>query len=482
MIALLDALINRGGVIKRALINKGHVLNAFINRGKKMSIHIHLLGICGTFMGSLAILAKEMGFVVTGSDKNVYPPMSTLLESKGIKIFSGHDEKHLDPLPDCVVIGNVMSRGMPIIEYILDNNIPFFSGPFFLKNHILKDKHVIAVSGTHGKTTTSSMLAWVLDYLGYEPGFLIGGVLKNFNVSARLGSGKYFVIEADEYDSAFFDKRSKFVHYKPNTLIINNIEFDHADIFDDLKDIKRQFHHLVRIIPSNGKVIYNKDDLNVDSVLKMGAWSRLESFGVDDKSDWKVKDFDQMKLKLLGKHNKLNAIAVIAALNDIGILPEKSIEALEKFDGVKRRLELVGEFEDNNIKIFDDFAHHPTAIKSTIEALKKSLGCCKRRILAIVDICSNTMRMGHHRDKLVDAAGDANLVYFFHGRPLNWDFEKTIKENFVRGVFSDPNKVLEKILEDLNDNDVILILSNGACSSIMQELLAKSIEKKFSFA
>jgi UDP-N-acetylmuramate: L-alanyl-gamma-D-glutamyl-meso-diaminopimelate ligase len=453
-------------------------------------MHVHILGICGTFMGSLALLARAAGFRVTGSDENVYPPMSTMLDAEGVEIFTGHSVEHLEANPDYIVVGNVMRRGMPIIEYLLNNNLRFCSGPEFLKQHVLQDKYVLAVSGTHGKTTTSSMLAWILHCAGKKPGFLIGGVPQNFGISAKLGSGEYFVIEADEYDSAFFDKRSKFIHYKPNTLIINNIEFDHADIFNDLQDITRQFHHLLKIIPNNGTVVYRDTDPNIKTVLQQGIWSKSKSFDLRS-GDLKLADVPNLKLKILGEHNKLNALASIAAASSIGIPASDAVEYLKNFTGVKRRLELVGEAK--GVKIIDDFAHHPTAIRETLAAVKASVQESQagqvsqsnqsdtqksgKKLITIVDICSNTMRMGEHKETLLNSLQDADLIYFFHTKQLGWDineFVKTQAHNVaakVMGVYADTKEILANLVQNVNSGDVVLFLSNGSCGGLQQELL-----------
>mgnify|MGYP002144923130 CR=1 FL=1 len=342
-------------------------------------MHIHILGICGTFMGGLAVLAKQLGYRVTGSDANVYPPMSTQLEQQGIELTEGYDPSQLDPAPDLVVIGNAMSRGNPCVEYVLDRNLPYISGPQWLLEHVLKDRWVLAVAGTHGKTTTASMLAWVLEYAKLEPGFLIGGVPGNFPVSARLGSDPFFVIEADEYDCAFFDKRSKFVHYHPRTLVMNNLEFDHADIFPDLAAIQRQFHHLMRTVPSNGRVLFPQADDNLTAVRKMGCWSEVELVGQDD-AKWKaVKLADdgsafevwldgekqgEVHWECIGEHNVNNGLMAIAAARHAGVMVEHGINALCQFKSPKRRMELKGEVA--GISVYDDFAHHPTAIATTL--------------------------------------------------------------------------------------------------------------------
>ena len=348
-------------------------------------MHIHFLGICGTFMGGLALLAKQMGYKVTGSDQAVYPPMSAQLESAGIELIEGFHASQLDIRPDEVVVGNVMTRGHDVIERMLSEQWTMISGPQWLSDHLLRSRWVLAVSGTHGKTTTSSMLAWILEYAGLEPGFLIGGVPHNFSVSARMGNKPFFVIEADEYDTAFFDKRSKFVHYQPRSLVINNIEFDHADIFRDLQDIQRQFHHVIKILPAMGKLIFNGDDENIQAVTSQGVWSECESFGLGDGCDWQLnKSHDKKKpyqfsmldgkkheghISLLGEHNALNALAAIAAARHAGVTVEQSLKALAEFQGVKRRLENKGTFA--GVTIYDDFAHHPTEIHCTLQAFKQ---------------------------------------------------------------------------------------------------------------
>ena len=350
-------------------------------------MHIHILGICGTFMGGLAVLAKQLGYRVTGSDANVYPPMSTQLEQQGIELTEGYDPSQLDPAPDLVVIGNAMSRGNPCVEYVLDRNLPYISGPQWLLEHVLQDRWVLAVAGTHGKTTTASMLAWVLEYAKLEPGFLIGGVPGNFPVSARLGSAPFFVIEADEYDCAFFDKRSKFVHYHPRTLVMNNLEFDHADIFPDLAAIQRQFHHLMRTVPSNGRVLFPQADDNLTAVRKMGCWSEVELVGQDD-AKWKaVKLADdgsafevwldgekqgEVHWECIGEHNVNNGLMAIAAARHAGVMVEHGIAALCQFKSPKRRMELKGEVA--GISVYDDFAHHPTAIETTLGGLRAKVG------------------------------------------------------------------------------------------------------------
>ena len=346
-------------------------------------MHIHILGICGTFMGGIAAIAKSMGHKVTGSDLNVYPPMSTQLESLGIQLTQGFDPAQLNPEPDIVIIGNALSRGNPAVEYILERNINYTSGPQWLSQNVLKDRWVVAASGTHGKTSTSSMIAWILDYAGLKPGFLIGGIPENFGVSARLGESPFFVIEADEYDSAFFDKRSKFVHYRPRTLVINNLEFDHADIFENLAAIQKQFHHLMRILPGNGLALIPEADTNIQQVIEMGCWSEIQTLGKDwqvgqckaDGSSFEVRLNEQscgtVNWQLIGDHNVHNGIMAIAAARHAGVKPDIAIEALCSFVNAKRRMELIGEVK--GVTIYDDFAHHPTAIKTTLKGLRNKV-------------------------------------------------------------------------------------------------------------
>lgn len=410
---------------------------------------IHILGICGTFMGSLALLAAKLGMRVTGQDQNVYPPMSTQLEEQGISLISGFDVSDLPSDVDCIVVGNVMCRGMPIVEHILNHKLTYLSGPEFLAKYILKDQHVLVVTGTHGKTTTSSMLAWILQYAGLEPGFLIGGIPNNFGISASVGAGKYFVIEGDEYDCAFFDKRSKFLHYRPQTLIINNIEFDHADIFKDLEAILVQFHHLLRIVPSEGLVVHNAADQNVQEVITRGCWTKKAAF---DQQGITIPE------NIIGTHNQLNAKAAIAAASNVGIPTEVALAALQNFSGVKRRLELKGEV--NNIKIYSDFAHHPTAIKTTIAGLLSTA----RRVIAIVDLCSNTMRAGVHKDHLVPATSAAAATFFYSKEALAWTASLT-------NVFTDQQQLAQQLRQTLQPGDNVLLMSNGAFEGFAQVLI-----------
>ncbi len=399
-------------------------------------MHVHILGICGTFMGGIAALARARGHRVTGSDRNVYPPMSTQLRSLGIELIEGYDPEQLEPAPDMVLVGNVMTRGMPVIEELLNRGLPFTSGPQWLAEHVLRERWVLAVTGTHGKTTTSSLLAWILEDAGLAPGFLIGGVAANFEATARLGEGRCFVIEADEYDTAFFDKRSKFVHLRPRTLLINNIEYDHADIFPDVAAIQRQFHQLVRIVPGAGLIVWNTADRNVREMLEMGCWTAREGFARTLAPDarWMARvapdgDYSRFEVledgsshgfvqwPLIGAHNVENALGAIAAARHAGVAPAEAIASLGRFAGVRRRLEVRGEV--NGITVFDDFAHHPTAIAATIDGLRRRVGGA--RIIAVLEPRSNTMRMGVHRDTLGPSLAGADEVWLFAPADLGWD-------------------------------------------------------------
>ncbi|HIJ30035.1 MAG TPA: UDP-N-acetylmuramate:L-alanyl-gamma-D-glutamyl-meso-diaminopimelate ligase, partial [Gammaproteobacteria bacterium] len=393
-------------------------------------MHIHILGICGTFMGGIALLARAAGHTVSGSDANVYPPMSTQLEEAGITLQQGYDPSHLDPAPDSVVIGNALSRGNPAVEYVLDQGLPYTSGPQWLAEHVLQEKWVLAISGTHGKTTTSSMLAWILEYAGMRPGFLIGGVPQNFGVSARLGETPFFVVEADEYDTAFFDKRSKFVHYRPRTLVINNLEFDHADIFDDLAAIQRQFHHLLRTVPGNGLVIHPLAEEAIDETLAQGCWSATSTIDGDWTARQTAAAWSQFQVmvdgavvgevswELTGWHNRSNALAAIVAARHAGVPAHHAVDALCEFRNVRRRMEWRGEV--NGITVYDDFAHHPTAIQLTLQGLRDKVESA--RILAIMEPRSNTMRMGIHQKTLAASFEAADQVLLLEGG-LDWDLQ-----------------------------------------------------------
>ncbi|MFA0038309.1 UDP-N-acetylmuramate:L-alanyl-gamma-D-glutamyl-meso-diaminopimelate ligase [Vibrio sp. 10N.261.52.A1] len=445
-------------------------------------MHIHILGICGTFMGGAAVLARQLGHKVTGSDANVYPPMSTLLESQGIEIIEGFDPSQLEPRPDLVVIGNAMSRGNPCVEYVLDNNLRYTSGPQWLQEFLLHDRWVLAVSGTHGKTTTSSMLAWILEDCGYAPGFLVGGVLGNFGISARLGDSMFFVVEADEYDSAFFDKRSKFVHYHPRTLVMNNLEFDHADIFDDLEAIKRQFHHLVRTVPGNGRIFSPKQDTAIQDVLLRGCWSETESSG--EAGDWDakklVKDGSQFEVyfqgecvgtvvwDLVGDHNVNNALMAIAAARHVGVTPDLACESLAKFINTKRRLEFKGEVA--GVSVYDDFAHHPTAIELTLGGLRNKVD--SKKIIAVLEPRSATMKRGVHKETLADSLKQADSTYLFQPDNIDWSVQDVADACHQPAHVSDDMDVfVAKIVSEAQAGDQILVMSNGGFGGIHQKLL-----------
>ncbi|MCG9751923.1 UDP-N-acetylmuramate:L-alanyl-gamma-D-glutamyl-meso-diaminopimelate ligase [Vibrio brasiliensis] len=451
-------------------------------------MHIHILGICGTFMGGAAILARQLGHKVTGSDANVYPPMSTLLESQGIEIIEGFDPSQLEPAPDLVVIGNAMSRGNPCVEYVLNSQIRYTSGPQWLQEFLLHDRWVLAVSGTHGKTTTSSMLAWILEDCGYQPGFLVGGVLGNFGVSARLGESVFFVVEADEYDSAFFDKRSKFVHYHPRTLVMNNLEFDHADIFDDLEAIKRQFHHLVRTVPGNGRILAPKQDTDLEDVLSRGCWSETEFSG--KQGDWQaeklIADGSQFKVffqgeevgivnwDLVGDHNVDNALMAIAAARHVGVTPDLACESLAKFINTKRRLELKGEV--NGVTVYDDFAHHPTAIELTLGGLRNKVGD-DNKIIAVLEPRSATMKRGVHKDTLAASLTKADEVFLYQPESIEWSVEDIARQCQQPAQVSDSvDQLVDKIVSSAKSGDHILVMSNGGFEGIHGKLLAKLAE------
>jgi len=450
-------------------------------------MHIHILGICGTFMGGIALLARQAGHEVSGSDENVYPPMSTQLEEQGITLMQGYDPAHLDCKPDQVVIGNVMSRGNPVVEMVLNKGIPYTSGPQWLYEYVLKDRWVLAVSGTHGKTTTSSMLAWILEYAGMQPGYLIGGVPKNFGLSARFGQLPFFVVEADEYDTAFFDKRSKFVHYHPRTLIANNLEFDHADIFDDLKSIQRQFHHLVRTVPGDGLLVSNGDSAALDEVLDMGCWTPVEKFYCDhaegvgwearhlsaDGSRFDIYYNNQLQGTLtwsqLGKHNVSNAIAAIAAARHAGVPVKVSLDALVEFAGVRRRLELRAEV--GGIRLYDDFAHHPTAIATTLEGMRGHVG--DNRIWVLLEPRSNTMRMGIHKDLLAASLKDADGVCLFQPEGMDWDLSRIATQLEGKAVIYDKvEAIVDAMRAQVQEGDYIVVMSNGGFSGIHSKLEA----------
>jgi UDP-N-acetylmuramate: L-alanyl-gamma-D-glutamyl-meso-diaminopimelate ligase len=443
-------------------------------------MHVHILGICGSFMGGIAAIAKSLGHKVTGSDKNVYPPMSTQLEALGIELTEGYCESQFDPAPDMVVIGNAMSRGNPAVEYVLNRNLPYTSGPQWLLDNLLKDRWVIGLSGTHGKTTTSSMVAWILEHAGLNPGYLIGGVPENFGVSARVGESPFFVIEADEYDSAFFDKRSKFVHYRPKTLVINNLEFDHADIFADLGAIQTQFHHLVRMVPENGLILTPNNTPAIEDMLKRGCWSSRQSLGKEWHAELLKKDGSEFNVlhngviagtvtwALVGQHNVDNALMAIAAAHHAGVTLPDAIDALSFFKNVKRRMEVKGEV--NNITLYDDFAHHPTAIATTLDGLRKKVG--NARILAVLEPRSNTMKMGVHKDTLANSWQKADKVYLYEPEGMDWSLVDSVAHsNAPTHCFRDVEKIVQGVCNVAQPGDHILVMSNGGFEGIHGRIL-----------
>ena len=461
-------------------------------------MHIHILGICGTFMGGIAAIARQAGHRVTGCDANVYPPMSTQLQAQGIELIEGFSPTQLlqfETMPDLFVIGNVVSRGNPLMEAILNQGLPYISGPQWLGEQVLYGRHVLAVAGTHGKTTTSAMLTWILEFNGYKPGYLIGGVPLNFTVSARLGEGRYFVIEADEYDTAFFDKRSKFVHYRPRTALLNNLEFDHADIFADLAAIETQFHHLVRTVPSDGLLVVNGQEPALERVITRGAWAPVERFGQDANNDWSLisqegdgfvvcksgKDVATVSWApdsgVMGRHNQLNALAAIAAANHIGISPTDSARALAQFKNVKRRLETVG--VANNITVYDDFAHHPTAITTTVDGLRRKVG--QARILAVLEPRSNTMKLGVMKAQLPDSLQQADKVFAYGANSgkesLGWDLSEVLaplnlKQSGKAQAFDDLDALVLAVAKEAKPGDHILVMSNGGFGGVHQKILS----------
>ncbi|VEB24996.1 UDP-N-acetylmuramate:L-alanyl-gamma-D-glutamyl-meso-diaminopimelate ligase [Avibacterium volantium] len=447
--------------------------------------HIHILGICGTFMGGVAIIAKQMGYKVTGSDVNVYPPMSTFLQENQIEIIPNYDPAQLMPAPDLVLIGNAMKRGNPCVEYVLENRLPYTSGPQWLHDNLLRDRWVLAVSGTHGKTTTTGMLSWILEKNGLNPGFLIGGIAGNFGTSARLGESPFFVIEADEYDTAFFDKRSKFIHYNPKTLIINNIGFDHADIFDDLKAIQRQFHHMIRTIPASGRILSFANEQSVKETLEMGCWSEQQFLGegqewyaeriTNDCTEFSVYHFGEkvaeVKWNIVGQHNMHNALMAIAAAYHAGVSIENACAALGSFINAKRRLELKGEV--NGISVYDDFAHHPAEILATLTALRDKVGGGVR-ILAVLEPRSNTMKMGVHKDELAPALARADHIFLLQPDNIPWDVVEIANQCVQPASWTaNLDKLVDMIVAEAKPSDHILVMSNGSFGGIHQKLLDK---------
>jgi len=444
-------------------------------------MHIHILGICGTFMAGIAVLAKQMGHTVTGSDNNVYPPMSTQLETLDIQCDTGYKPEHLQPAPDCVVIGNALSRGNPAVEYVLNQGLNYTSGPQWLAEQILAKKWVLAIAGTHGKTTTASMVAWILEVAQLSPSFLIGGVPQNFGISARLTNSRFFVVEADEYDAAFFDKRSKFIHYHPRTVVINNLEFDHADIFSDLAAIQKQFHHLIRTVPGQGLIIHTQQP-SILTVLQQGCWTATETFGTEA-SHWQAKPLlsdcshfevwyqgqkqGEIDWALIGTHNMHNALAAIASSHHVGVSIAQACQALKQFLNVKRRLELRGVI--NGIHVYDDFAHHPTAIATTLAGLRQRVG--QEKIIAVLELRSNSMRLGIYQDDLAVALQEADTVYFYQPEQLNWSLAKVADVLPNAKIYQDINVLIQSLIDVATDESHILIMSNGDFQNLHQRLL-----------
>jgi UDP-N-acetylmuramate: L-alanyl-gamma-D-glutamyl-meso-diaminopimelate ligase len=457
-------------------------------------MHVHILGIAGTFMGGVAAIAKAAGFRVTGSDLDVYPPMSDQLAALGIELIQGYGPEQLDLDPDIVVVGNALSRGRPVIEALLDRGMAYTSGPQWLAEHVLKDRHVLAVAGTHGKTTTASMLAWMLEHAGLEPGFLIGGVPSNFDATARLGGAggaaqrrpAHFVIEADEYDTAFFDKRAKFVHYRPRTLILNNLEYDHADIYPDIAAIRWQFAQLLRTVPGAGRIVRNGADAEIEAAIAQGCWTPCQSFGLRAADEWSAtlapgkacgeftvlrdrREVAQVRWQLLGEHNVMNALAAIAAADHVGIAPERAALALSQFRGVKRRMEIRGTV--GGVTVYDDFAHHPTAIETTLLGLRARLP--DARIITVLEPRSNTMKLGVHRDELAPALASADSAWFLNVPGLGWDLAAALAplgrrarlEGSVAGL-------VEGIVAQVRPGDQVLVMSNGGFGGLHEKLLA----------
>ena len=445
-------------------------------------MHIHILGICGTFMGGIALLARETGHQVTGSDDNVYPPMSTMLAEQGVDIMQGYKVEHLAQPADSIVVGNFMKRGLPVVEHMLNQNLVYTSGPQWLYENILRERWVLAVAGTHGKTTTSSMLAWILEYAGLKPGFLIGGVPENFGVSARLGDSPFFVVEADEYDTAFFDKRSKFVHYHPRTVVLNNLEYDHADIFPDVQAIQTQFHHLIRTVPSEGLVIANGVEASIRDTLAKGCWTPVETFA---QGDWQAEliqadgsEFEVLyqgavqgtvQWDLVGEHNVNNALAAIAAARHVGVAPIQAIAALAEFKGVKRRMQVRGTVRE--VTVYDDFAHHPTAITTTLAGLRAKVG--HARIIALLEPRSNTMRMGSHKAQLAQALQAADAVYLYQPAGLDWNLAEVVAEIGEKAqLLTSIDALVSSVTQQAQAGDHILVMSNGGFGGIHDKLLA----------
>jgi UDP-N-acetylmuramate: L-alanyl-gamma-D-glutamyl-meso-diaminopimelate ligase len=463
-----------------------------------MTRHVHILGIGGTFMGGVAAIAKAAGFRVTGSDLNVYPPMSTQLEALGIDFVQGYGAQQLALKPDIVVVGNALSRGSPVIEALLDQGLPYTSGPQWLAEHVLRDRHVIAVTGTHGKTTTTAMLTWILEEAGLEPGFLVGGVPGDFQSSARFGKAPYFVIEADEYDTAFFDKRAKFVHYRPRTAILNNLEYDHADIYPDVASIRRQFNQLLRTVPSTGRLIVNGEDGELSQTLAMGCWTPRETFGLTrakptpplEPPDWTARmakdsaasgfavrfavcfagqEVAEVSWNLLGEHNVMNALAAIGAARHAGVAPQRAAQALHTFRGVKRRMEVRGVIDE--VTVYDDFAHHPTAIETTLRGLRARVG--DARIIAVLEPRSNTMKLGVHREQMAPALALADRSWFLNSADLGWDLPGALTALGDRVRFAATvDELVHRLVAETRRGDQIVIMSNGGFGGVHEKLLA----------
>jgi UDP-N-acetylmuramate: L-alanyl-gamma-D-glutamyl-meso-diaminopimelate ligase len=450
-----------------------------------MTTHIHILGIAGTFMGGIAAIAKSAGFKVTGSDLNVYPPMSTQLQALGIEFVQGYGAEQLGLNPDVIVVGNALSRGSPVIEAMLDRGMAYTSGPLWLAEQVLRSRHVIAVTGTHGKTTTTAMLTWILQHAGLEPGYLVGGVPGNFDSSARLGKAPFFVIEADEYDTAFFDKRAKFVHYRPRTAILNNLEYDHADIYPDVASIRRQFNQLLRTVPAAGRLIVNRADPELQKTLSEGCWTPQESFGLAQ-GDWtaaiqagsaagrftvhfKGSAVGEVAWDLIGEHNVLNALAAIAAAAHVGVTPQRASAALREFRGVKRRMEVRGVVD--GITVYDDFAHHPTAIETTLKGLRARVG--GQRIVAVLEPRSNTMKLGVHRDHLAPSLEAADKSWFLNAKDLGWDLQGAVAGMGQRArLAGSVDELVKGLTQDARAGDHVLIMSNGGFGGLHDKLMA----------
>jgi UDP-N-acetylmuramate: L-alanyl-gamma-D-glutamyl-meso-diaminopimelate ligase len=450
-----------------------------------MSAHIHILGIAGTFMGGVAAIAKSAGFRVTGSDLNVYPPMSTQLTALGIEFVQGYGAEQLDLNPDVVVVGNALSRGRPVIEAILDRGMAYTSGPLWLAEQVLRSRHVIAVTGTHGKTTTTAMLTWILEHAGLSPGYLVGGVPGNFDSSARLGKSPFFVIEADEYDTAFFDKRAKFVHYRPRTAVLNNLEYDHADIYPDVASIRRQFNQLLRTVPGAGKLIVNGADPELAKTLSEGCWTPRESFGLSQ-GDWTAEIHEdsaasrftvrfqgnvvgEVHWDLIGEHNAMNALAAIGAAAHAGVTPDRAVRALQEFRGVKRRMEVRGVVD--GVTVYDDFAHHPTAIETTLKGLRARVG--RQRIIAVLEPRSNTMKLGVHRDDLAPSLSVADETWFLNAADLGWDLAGAVAGMGKRvRLAGSVDELVKGLAADARSGDHVLVMSNGGFGGVHDKLLA----------